>query len=106
MAARGPAGRLLLERTNQRILNAEHYIRIEVCVAIQEHMRDQRTISVRADEVVYVRGTERMPTLRGKHLADGAIMRNRTVTRHDRAKPVTAALVGAKACPSRQRNVF
>ena len=67
--ARFRPGRAALELAHQRILDAEDDIRIQIFVAVDEDMRDQRLVAGRCDHEMDVRGAVGMTPLRSQHVA-------------------------------------
>ena len=93
---RGPAGRLFGKVHNERRLDAEHRIGIDVGIARDENMRRDRRVTFGADDDVHMGGSVGMPTELVQHASHRASERDWIGHRLDGPEVVAAVFSGAK----------
>ena len=100
-AVRCLAGLVLLERRDQDAAHAEHGVGVEVLVALDEHVRDQRLIALGGDHEVDVRGAHRAAPAGLEQVAHRAVGGDRVGLRLDRPEPEAAVVVGEQVRAAR-----
>ena len=84
------------EGNNQRILDAEHCVRVEIPVSLDEDMRYHCLITGSRHDRMDMRWPIRMSAHLKQHLANRTIGRNWILGRSDRPEPESALGVGVE----------
>src|SRR5580704_14674329 len=90
------------EVNDQRLLDGEDRVRVDVLAAGHEDVRGQVAVAGRGDDEVDVRRAERVPPGRGEQLPDRAIGGNRVVRRtmvRNQNRPSSSAVNSPRPLP-------
>src|SRR6476661_5314333 len=88
-----------LGANNQRVLDAKDRVALQVLIAFEEQVRNERTIAGRTDHEMDVRGAKRMPSQGRQQLTGGTVVGNRIADRQDGLESVEPCRIGTKTRP-------
>src|SRR3954463_2143827 len=88
---------------DQVTLDPEHYIAVEILVALHEDVSDQRLVPRRLDKEMYMRRPHRRAPCLQYHLAHRAVRRDRVAARQDGAEEETPIGIGDETGPRGRR---
>src|SRR5689334_7228131 len=91
------AARFRLERHDERVLDAEDDVAVEIGVALDEEMRRERLVSFRRDDEVEMRRTHRVAAHRVQDRAHRSIGRYRIARRLDGAEEEISLAIALEA---------
>src|SRR5262249_20925129 len=96
VAALCRAGLLTVDRPDERILHGEYHVGVEILVAGEEDVSDQRLAAGVTDHEVHMCRAEWMSPLGLQHIADRPVVRDRIGGRYDGTEPEVTLCIRAK----------